>query len=216
MLLISKIWDWLSSFQWGSASDVVGAIANTIMAVAALWGVKTANNWISSKANKAADDVFDELHALSGKYLKVYNMALSGYETVCRMYGLHDKLNPTKFLVYEEDKAVTEKSAISYELLSSFKDSIRRSLAVKTKYYDGAGHIDFFKLIIEHDEFFKQTVDFFRKTREIILQQHSTLDKHVFESYEELFKNYSKAYDAASKSSHDIKSLKISEIFEIH
>ena len=76
MDLVSKAIDLITSWDWGTASDIVGAIANTIMAIAALWGVKTANNWISSKANKAADDVFDELHSLYGNYLKVFNIDL--------------------------------------------------------------------------------------------------------------------------------------------
>jgi hypothetical protein len=212
---LTKAIHWIISRDWGTASDVVGAIANTIMAIAALWGVKTANNWISSKANKAADDVFDELHSLYGKYLKVFNMAVTGYDAVCRMYGVHDKLKPAPFSAYEELKLVEERSSRCYELLSAFKDTIRRSLAVKTKYKDGGGHIDFVKILPAHDEFFSQTIKFFKATRIIIAQQNSDLNKEEFQKYQMLFKEYEKIYDSVSKLSHNLKMMEISDIFEV-
>ncbi|HGL4549605.1 TPA: hypothetical protein ACKE7U_003723 [Klebsiella aerogenes] len=204
----------IQNWDWGNASDVVGAAANVTMAIAAVWGVKTAKGWVESKSYKAAEDVFDELHSLYGKYNKVYNHVLYGYETVCRMYGLHKELNPRTFSPYEEIEKITVSFNGCYELLSSLKDRIRRSLAVNAKYQGGSGHIDFVKLLIEHDNFFSESLSFMRLTRKIIIQQYEKLDKEVFKDYLAKFEEYDQLFDDILIKSQDIKSLKISDIFE--
>ncbi|EMJ5249630.1 hypothetical protein RFG81_002593 [Klebsiella aerogenes] len=212
---LSEFLQWVHTWEWGNASDVIGAVANVTMAIAAVWGVKTAKSWVESKAHKAADDVFDELHSLYSKYYKVYNLVQSGYETVCRMYGLHKELNPKAFSPYDEMEKVTANSIECYELLSSLKDRIRRSFAVKTKYQGGSGHIDFVKLLLEHDVFFRESLNFLKLTRKVIAQQHEKLDQETLEDYQIKFDVFDHLSDEILKKSQDIKTLKISDIFEI-
>ncbi|QPT13740.1 hypothetical protein I6G37_01540 [Serratia rubidaea] len=151
--LINNFFGWLNSLEWGSVSDILGAIANMTMALAAVWGAKTASGWLDNKKNDSAERVFNEIHELDEKYTRVYNKTRNGYEAVQRMYGLHENPTPKVFNVYKELELARECHTYCSSEMNAFKNKLRHSVAIKTKYKHGGGPLKFAELLGYHNHY---------------------------------------------------------------
>lgn len=213
--LINNSYIWLKSYDWGTASDVLGAIANIIMAFAAIWGARTASSWLDNKTNDAAERVFNEIHDLYAKYNKVYNKTRDSYEAVQVMYGVSKHLNPEGFSVYKELQLARGCYIYCSSEMDLFTNKLRHSMAIKTKYKGGGGPLEFAKLLGCHNLYREKLLMVNKFITNTIKEQNESKSISELQRLEDLWGELDEIYERALQVSHDIKSISFDDIFKV-